>query len=346
MTSSSDSKRLFDYAGRAFAFLFGIGVAIGILELYLRTFPPWPPVQIVRNKITRAEGAEIAGAGTLRMQNGVPIWGTDKLNHRDCARQHPERQRVLFFGDSITRGSGIDDAEVFTVLLEQRLNMLRPDPGFCVMNFAQPGFGFDQSYAIAQTEIPRQHAVLVFWQFWDQTRAYAMLGDDEAYARMETYDLHADGFPYPRPAAYLPNSVNRWLFLHLRTYEYLTLATGAGRPPAADLMGTFVRERLAKLLALLRSERSRAVFYMATPLDKSFAESAVDPQLRGWSDAIFSAAREAGIETFRLQDAFRERDYLSLRLDSCCHFNAAGHRALADVFERTVLKHLDSAASW
>jgi hypothetical protein len=53
----------------------------------------------------------------------------------------------------------------------------------------------------------------------------------------------------------------------------------------------------------------------------------------------FTEAR--AIPTYPLQRELIAEDYLALRLDPCCHFNAAGHRALVPIMERIVLRHLD-----
>jgi hypothetical protein len=107
-------------------------------------------------------------------------------------RAHPERTRIAFLGDSITYGTGIPAEAVFTEVLEQRLNALRPGPGFCIVSLAQPGYGFHQNLAVAEVELPRLRSAIVFWEFWS-LREYAMIGRT-AY-EVSTFELR-DGTPF------------------------------------------------------------------------------------------------------------------------------------------------------
>ena len=126
----------------------GLGVGLAIGELVLRRGTWRPPVQIIR------------GFG-LHSVGGIPVWEqSDDRQNRACVEEHPERTRVLFFGSSITYGTDLTAAEAFTTALQARLNEVRPTPGFCVLNFAQPGFAFDQKFAVAQVEVPRYRPAL------------------------------------------------------------------------------------------------------------------------------------------------------------------------------------------
>jgi hypothetical protein len=143
---------------------------------------PRPPTQVVR------------GRG-LHLQEGAPVWreATDR-EHRACADAHPERLRVLFLGSSITYGSSLSADETFTTELERRLNAAFPSPGVCVLNFAQPGFAFEQKLAVATVELPRYRPAVVLWEGWQEWSAgYRMLGN--AAFSLHRYELTADGYP-------------------------------------------------------------------------------------------------------------------------------------------------------
>src|SRR5260370_38656832 len=124
--------------------VFGLLPGLASAEIAYRVIRPMPPMQLVR------------GYG-LRLADGVPIWeyATDRYN-RGCVAAHPERTRVLFFGSSITYGSGLSLNEAFTTALEARLNAARPSPGFCVLNFAQCGFSFEQKHVVARRSEERR----------------------------------------------------------------------------------------------------------------------------------------------------------------------------------------------
>lgn len=59
--------------------------------------------------------------------------------------------------------------------------------------------------------------------------------------------------------------------------------------------------------------------------------------------AWFEFTQSRGIAAYSLADELIDEDYLELRLDPCCHYNAAGHRALVPVMERIVLEQVGGA---
>src|SRR6186997_1380019 len=98
----------------------------GLAELYLRT-AGWTP----RTQIIRGNGMHLVG--------DAPVWGNEERTNRACVERHPDRLRVLVFGSSISYGVDTAPDATFPALLEQRLNDALPSPGFCVLNFSQPG---------------------------------------------------------------------------------------------------------------------------------------------------------------------------------------------------------------
>jgi len=46
------------------------------------------------------------------------------------------------------------------------------------------------------------------------------------------------------------------------------------------------------------------------------------------------------VPVYPLERELIDQDYLRVRLDPCCHYNAEGHRALVPVMERIVLAQL------
>ncbi|MBI3782469.1 MAG: SGNH/GDSL hydrolase family protein [Deltaproteobacteria bacterium] len=304
--------------------LSGIFTGLGTGELILRIHPLQPRTQIVRQ-------------GTLRLSGGVPVWEEQPaVVHRECVEQHPERIRILFVGSSITYGSGkLDEFTSFTALLEDRLNALRPAPGFCVLNFAQPGFGFEQKWAMAREQVPIYHPAVTLLEHWDgQWYHYSLLGDAAYATRGMT--LRADGFP-GMPC--VPDFLNQYLFLHSRLYQYTVIALAHDDGSGPESPRRFVRDTLAGVAPTLRVMGTRPVYYMATTLDRPFADRR--PVQENWQDPIRQLGQVEGVPVYSLAEELKDSDYLDLRQDSCCHFNLAGHEALAKVFERIVLKELD-----
>jgi len=305
--------------------LFGGGVALGLLELGVRSLDLRPPSHIIR----------LPG---LHLLHGAPVWyqSTDR-EHRDCVERHPERTRILFLGSSITYGFQLSAEETFTTALESRLNELRPTPGFCVLNFAQPAFAFDQKLAVAQEEIPRYRPALVLWEDWlSEATRFVFLGD-AAYA-VQSLPLSPDGF-FSFPG--MPDVLNRQLFLHSRSYQYLTLTLGNRSDDDAEAFRAFVKQRLTQMPKVARYAGARLVIYVATSLARPFADP-LHPQ-RAWQEPIFAMAKQMGIPAYSVAGELEGQDPAAIRLDVGCHFNAAGHRALVPVFERIVLEQLDAA---
>jgi hypothetical protein len=328
--ASSHRRRLGRYATLAVTSLAGLAIGLGSLELFVRIAKPSPRRQIIR------------GFG-LRALDGAPLWevATDRQN-RICPERHPERTNILFLGSSITFGTDLDASAVFTHGLEARLNQLRPLPGFCVLNFAQPAFSFQQKYAVARTEIPRYRPALILWENWVEWNEYALIG--QAAYSIRDLRLRPDGFV---GMAHVPDPLNRALFLRSRLYEYVTLSWGERSPrlgphghPLGDQeeVSEFAREKLIQLLQLARTAGSELVFYLAPPLDRPFSESTASPP--GWQRAIMEFAAAQSISAYPLQRELADQDFRELRMDPCCHYNARGHDALATVMERIVIEKL------
>lgn len=316
------------------ALLIPAGLAAGLLavELTLRVWPPASPLDSIRSGSSRW--------GDVRLHNGTVIWGTSERENRDCVKQHPERTRILFFGDSIPYGVNVPDGEVFTELLESSLNARFPVPGVCVLNFAQPAFGFDQSFAIAQDEIPALHPALVFWGTWNEERLYRLLGDTAF--NVSGLALRPNGFPSADQLAWVPDSLNAALFVHSLLYRAYLLAhvrRATPRPPE-EITAGYRDTRLIRVPALARAAGAKLTFFLATFLDKPFAELLTDRRHENLESALTSVATSQGAEFVRLQDLLAGEDYRAVRLDECCHFNAAGHAALAKAFEKIVVRQL------
>jgi len=331
MTPSRSSSAIHQRCGRSIPLLVLAGLLIGVVaaEVWVRVNKPTPRAQVVR------------GFG-LHMLDGVPVWEyADDRYNRECAERYPQRIRILFFGSSITFGSDLTAPEVFTTGLEARLNEVRPTPGFCVLNFAQPGFSFEQKRVIAQREVARYRPALVFWEDWVEWLDYKQIGD-AAYG-VGGFVVRPDGFI---GIAAVPDTLNRFLFLNSRLYEYATLTFGESSirmpgPSEEEKVREFATQRLVQIPQLAQAAGAKLVMYLAPPLDRSFAETAAT--LPGWHAILLEFAEKHGVRAFPLQRELVDRDYLDLRLDPCCHYNAAGHRALVPIMERAVSEELDRA---
>jgi hypothetical protein len=304
--------------------LLGGAAGAGAGEIWARVAKPRPPVQIVR-------------ANGLHNIGNTPVWepSTDREN-RECVEAHPERTRILFFGSSITYAFNMPREQAFTTLLEDRLNALRPNPGFCVLNFSQVSFNSQQKLAVASIEVPRYRPAVVMWEGWNEFGNFVLLGD--AAYDLRKFVLRADGFPGIRG---VPDFLNRWLFLYSRLYSYLTLSVGQ-RDDSLDELGP-ARDRLERLAALTSAAGSRLGVYVCPFLNRPFSEPTKLPN--GPMDEFVRAHH---VPRWFLRRELIDQDYLALRMDDCCHFNPQGQQVLAPIFERMVLAILDGkpAPSW
>jgi hypothetical protein len=314
---ANDSRRAVSPALIAIA---GVVLTLVAAELWVRWAKPKPPVQIVRNN-------------NLHAIDGVPVWdwSTDR-RPRDCAEAHPERIRILFLGSSITHGFHVPAQDTFNIALEQRLNELRPNPGFCVMNFAQPGFTSQQKLAIGSVEIPRYRPALVMWEGWNEFGNWSLIGNS-AY-ELRQFALRSDGYPGLRG---VPDGLNHTLFESSRFYELLALSFGEKTDAGSEFVDA--NARLTRLVALTHSAGARLGIFICPPLDRPFRE-AQEPFIPPTLGLDF--ARLHGVPYVVLAHELADQDYLVLRADPCCHFSAEGHRALVPIFTKFVLDTLDA----
>lgn len=321
----------------AFVAIFvGSLVGLALAEVWFRIVRPSPRRQMVRDMYC------------LRMLNGAPVWGCDDEEHRlrhnrECVEQYPERLRILFFGSSITYGSGLLAQEAFTTALQVRLNETRPQPGYCIMNFAEPGFSFEQKLAVARQEVPHFRPDLIMWEDWTEWHDYKMIGNT-AYG-VQDLRIRPDGYI---GLAHVPDGLNRRLFDHSRLYEFLVLMYAEQEvpppfdgPPEVYQATRFANGRLVQVPELARSVGAKLVFYLAPPLNRSFADLIADPP--DWHIVLTEFAHRHATPVYTLQEELKEHDYLDVRQDDCCHYNAKGHVALVPVMERIILQQLDPA---
>jgi hypothetical protein len=309
---------------RAAAIVFGICAALVLVETWARRADLKPRINVI-------------GPSNLRFLDGVPVWEEpgDRTN-RACVEQYPERTRVLIIGSSITFGYELRPEEAFTTALQARLKEVRPTPGFCVLNFAQPAFLFAQKYAVASVEVPHYRPALVLWEHWLDWMEYSPMGD-KLYAA-QSFRLRGDGFI---GIAGVPDAMNRFLFLHSRAYEFVALTYGQRKPPASEQarMTDYLDQRLARVPRLAQSVGAKLAMYVAPPLNAPFRELADSPPT--WHTDVIEFAHGRGIPVYSLARELIDKDYLELRMDPCCHLNVEGHRALVPIMARIILEQLD-----
>ena len=137
----------------------------------------------------------------------------------------------------------------------------------------------------------------------------------------------------------LPGVLNAPLFRNSRLYEYLSLRLAPRKPSQiVDYWQPYFAERLPALVKFARLQQARLILVLCPPLNRSFKDFQRNPMPE--YRTLMELAALNGIDAIRLDEALIDRDYRELRLDPCCHFNAKGHEALADVFYKKTMEIL------
>ncbi len=287
-------------------------ITLVIAEVAVRFLKPPPRLAIVRGN-----------APGFRVVNGVPVWSQKQDDAARCAMRAPQALRIAFFGTSITFGHPFGREGAFPGLLEQRLGSHFP-AGVCVDNTAISGFGVDQELVTLREYVAQERPKILFFELWDVGKRYRMLGSDAFDLR--SLDLGEAG--YPKLAS---GPVGQALFKWSRLFEYSSLALSEPATSASDPAARLCDEVLPELEVLSARVGAKLVLYFPAPLWQPFSKSLL---MDGPDATIPECARKRGVTLYVLAEELRDQDNEKLRADPCCHLNATGHAAVADVFER------------
>ncbi len=288
-------------------------------ELAVRVLQPTPRVQVV----TGSEPPDLAYAA--RVVGTEPLWaapGSTERQNAGCERP----RRVVLFGSSILFGTSLDAPEAVSTHLQSRLDAAEPG-AWCVHNHAQPAYVGESKLIEAERLLPALQPELVLWELWDADPGrYTFVGTD-AY-NFVGLRLGADGLPWVLP---LPSALHGALFRQSAFYRYATLAMSPTDGRDADALGHAYLDVFEPRMEALRARWSgRLVLVRAPHLDQPFATWA-DRPLDAHQRRLASWAAAHDVPIVSLAEALRSDHVEALRLDTCCHFNAAGHERLADV---------------
>lgn len=285
-------------------------------ELAIRAVHPRPRLQVI--DLTAGDVHE------ERFGEHVLWRAWKREGSRDTSCSRPGSFDVALAGDSVFHTLPGDAPTADHMLF--RLRAALPDA--CLLDGFEPGYLPSQELAEAQ----RLHAAhgldLVIMLVWKPSSDWTRVGD-----RLYAFDFVARG-PDGLPASLLPSAVFQPLFRHSALFNYATLATVTrdedhAPDPARDYLAA---------IDWARSVGVDLVLVEAVELHRSFADTLnsrrPDAPAREfgmrWAPAVQRTATDAGFGYVVLAEALLEQDYLALRMDDCCHFNSAGHAAIAD----------------
>lgn len=239
---------------------------------------------------------------TLLDEGGVVYWEDTSLSGRSkrCAGQPGA---VGVFGTSVLAGVGLSDEEVFSARMPR-----------CVDNRARPGFAAETQLAALRHDLPTMGVSRVVWELWSgSVHGYTRVGD-AAYSLM--------GAP-------APTGWKAGLIMRSRAAEYLWLTTlQAPLRSRHDPIGNYTRDVLDAL------PRELSLIVIAPPLHRSFALSRADPHPVDVATRAWAAAHD--VRVLDLAEAFADTPVESVRRDTCCHYNAEGHRRIAEMVEASL----------
>lgn len=294
-----------------------------LCEVLVRVINPPPPVQVIRK-----DRFGHIDAGDVR----VWIQESARMN-LGCPGRYPSARNIVFAGDSIFFGSGIENGREFTSLLQKKLDRDAGQGKWCVVNLSQPAYSFEQKKYWLASFMSEHRVEQVFWEVWPNEAGRFRSWNGSLYNFAGT-----DGGNERLPSiAGGPNRLSGWLFSNSRFFEYLFL-TGIRRQgfSPAWLENDYIPD-LRALQAAVAGAGGRFALVFATRLDGPFGEVRVsdrEPARDVVDHALASPGDFDGFDIMFLGRMFEAAgaDYRAVRIDECCHFNEDGHGLMADMF--------------
>jgi len=283
---------------------------------------PKPPTQVVFSDMTRP-------ADDLLVRELIPGWSGEvagsrltinQLGMRDRAdrtvAKPPDTCRVAMVGSSVIMGYGVGDGEVFTRLLEDRLNARRqPDePRYEVLNF---GTGLSDAIQ-RRTLIDRK----VFG--FEPDAVYYVAHQDEFQVVEHLAQLAAKGGELPYPSL---NAVVRKAGIDPAAPPNMLESLAKLRPHARELVVGLYRELVAEC-----RRRGVVPIWVYLPMP-----GVVDVRIR--SEVMVKMAEEAGFVVVDLSDWADGHRTSDVRVgDTDPHASALGHRLITERLEAEIAR--------
>jgi hypothetical protein len=300
--------------------ILGLIVTLGLAEAVARFALPPPRLQTVNLK-----------GENYRVEGGVPLWGTPPV---PCATTHPSAPIAQFYGPSIIAGWSLPPDEVFTSLMQGAFDAANQP--LCLENHAVPGFTWQGEHQLAKTAVPAAHPKVVYWGIWvNDPNRYTVVGN---WAYNLGPNPH-EGAPDP---LHLPAGLNTALFEHSKLFWQLDLLIGRDPPPDHGVFERFADEQLSQTLDVVTAAGAELVLVLCPTLNRPFADTIAKPQPYETSATAWADRHQvAHIELAKL---LSDQDFDAVDTgDGCdCHFNALGHRLIAERLQPDVERRLSA----
>ena len=270
-------------------------------------------------------------AANIRLVDGIQLWDTsDDMRYTaqelSQASQAPSAITITGLGDSIMYGVGLNRHETY---IEQLGEKLEKNLGLPVktINLAAPGYNLAQEAAIFKEKGIPLKPDLVLIHLWDNDIEPAIIIN--GYPVYVNAPVALDGALHTIP---LPDWINGALLLRSTIYQrlsfYLLIRRGKQAPP---LKRKNARAYLASIKKNADISGAKTILFFSPPLDEGRVRPYPDSkkEVKQTYHMVAGWANELDIETIDLGMLLEGKSSARVGLDDC-HFNALGHRLLAD----------------
>ena len=297
------------WRGPLVASVLGVVLAVGVLEAAAR-LRPLERVQTIDLSVVESD-----------LVDGVPTWRASDSTAVRMGTACSASPEVALVGSSIFWGSGVADHESL------RAQVARHLPEACVRSVAQPAYTFANQAADLSRHLSHHTPRVVVWEVWrNSPNRWTVLGDTAYNFGGEAQ--HLDDLPVP-PGVSGPT--HRALFTWSAAYRHLVITHV---PPADESWTTawsdFVDGELAPWVDRLRARDVRVVLALMPALHEPFATAAEAPQST-YPMVSRAVADRTTIVPVAAALAARGVDVETARVDTCCHYSAAGNAELGAV---------------
>ena len=287
--------------------------------------------------------------GQILAEDGEKIWFYEDI--RDRIRATGKRPAIVFIGDSITYGNGVDNKEqTFAYLAGRQLKQ----NGFAVetLNLSSPGYSTrDERYVLQTFARPLNLKILVVGLFYDDMMNFRNIYGhlwNRHIEKTEDGRISIVSLPVPRRLnniLFHTSSFYQWLAFRQMQREESSPSRNLPRKSEwqRNMIGIkeFCSEKNARLIVLLMPVHRRE-------LDP---ETGNNRLLKGmlpyeWRyDEVEKFASQNGIETVRVASLLGNPDYTKISSDMQCHYNKPGQRQLAKALSLLLEKYLSESES-
>lgn len=252
------------------------------------------------------------------------VYRTDNAGRRvvpDSARQEDADKFIAFFGCSFTFGEGVSDTDTLPNQVARKM------PGYCVYNYAVPGYGPAQMLELAKSgfvrdTIPQNNGIVVYTIFFDHL--------NRAVGRMLPVIQHAHHFPCYRLQGDTPVRTGNFDTERPGLLRLMSFISKSGIVRYFNLNFPPVRETDYRLTADILLEARRLLAEQFRDVEFYILMYPAIPQLNQSLDRMFRYIPRDAYAILDYHDIPYSREEYALHLKHDMHPNPRLHARMAD----------------